>query len=695
MKKLVSPGRLIVLAVLLFGLLALYVSTLYKLQIIEGNEYYEASTNSIVSQETVIAARGNILDRYGRLLVSNRNCNNLLIDTDELFEQDDPNAVLLKMCAIVTENGDTYTDELPITTTTPFEFVDNMTELQRTRLDAWLTANGLDSDASAVEVMAKMRSRYDIDNNYTAEEARIIAGVRYEINVRYVINTSDYVYAEDVSIDTITALMEADVPGFEVQVSYIREYNTEYAAHILGYTGLMDESEIETYQEKGYKLNATVGKSGAEKAFEEYLHGTDGTAAVTRTSDGIVTSTVYTEAPEPGNHVYLTIDIELQGVAEQALASFIKTENETREADNAVAEAKGEDTEALITGGALVAIDVNTGEPLVIASYPTYSLDTYWDDYADLVADTVYSPLLNRALQGEYAPGSTFKPVTALAALCENFIGAESTFVCTGVYEKYASLGYSPRCTGTHGTLTVTDAITASCNLFFYQVGDLIGIEAIDEYATTLGLGQSTGIELYEEEGRVASPETKAQAYANSAVDQEWYAADTLQAAIGQSITGVTPIQLARYCAALANSGTVYNCSLVKSISSYDYSESIFERTPSVFNTLDANDYVWDLIHTGMWGVANSPYGTAYSILGGYEPQVAAKTGTTETGAQTEDAVFICYAPADDPEIAIAVVVEKGKRGAKLADIAKTVLDYYFDFEMSTQQVESELTLLH
>jgi penicillin-binding protein 2 len=285
--------------------------------------------------------------------------------------------------------------------------------------------------------------------------------------------------------------------------------------------------------------------------------------------------------------------------------------------------------------------------------------------------------------------------VTALAALCENFIGAESTFVCTGVYEKYASLGYSPRCTGTHGTLTVTDAITASCNLFFYQVGDLIGIEAIDEYATTLGLGQSTGIELYEEEGRVASPETKAQAYANSAVDQEWYAADTLQAAIGQSITGVTPIQLARYCAALANSGTVYNCSLVKSISSYDYSESIFERTPSVFNTLDASDYVWDLIHTGMWGVANSPSGTAYSILGGYEPQVAAKTGTTETGAQTEDAVFICYAPADDPEIAIAVVVEKGKRGAKLADIAKTVLDYYFDFEMSTQQVESELTLLH
>ncbi len=698
MKKLVSPGRLVLLGLLMAGLLALYLVTLYKFQIVEGNRNYEDSMNSIVSEETVIAARGNILDRYGRLLVSNRNCNNLLIDSEGLglnsssVDNDHANDAILRMCAIITENGDTYTDELPISKTAPFEFIEPMSTLQRTRLDAWLKANDLDSSASAVEVMAKMRSRYGISNNYTADEMRTVAGVRYEINIRYVINTSDYVFAEDVSIDTITALMEADIPGFEVQVSYIREYNTEYAAHILGYTGLMSELEYETYKDRDYKFNATVGKAGAELAFEEYLHGSDGTAEVTRTSEGVVTSTVYKEAPQPGNHIYLTIDIELQAVAEQALASFILEQNEEREADNAVRRYQNKNPQELITGGALVAVDIKTGEPLCIANYPTYSLSTFLDDYSALLEDDGH-PLTNRALTGLYSPGSTFKPITALAALCERFIGAEDTFVCTGIYEKYADIGYAPRCTGSHGTLTVTEAITMSCNLFFYQVGDLIGIDRIHQYADTLGLGRLTGIELDESTGYVASEETKAQLH--TGYDAGWYSGDTLQAAIGQSDTYVTPIQIARYCAALANSGTVYECSLLKSISSYDYSESIYERTPTVAGVLEAEPAVWDLIHTGMYGVANSPYGTAVTFLRDFTPPVAAKTGTTETGTENPDAVFICYAPADDPEIAIAVVAEKGKRGALLASVARQVLDYYFDFEQSTQQIEEELTLLH
>lgn len=696
MKKLVSPGRLVLLGIILVVLLALYISTLYQYQIVEGNEYYEASTNSIVSEETVIAARGNILDRYGRLLVSNRNCNNLLIDVDELFPNGDDSAAndaILRMCAIVTEHGDSYTDELPITRETPFEYIPNMSALQRTRLDAWLQANGLSNDASAVEVMARMRSRYHIDDNYTADEMRTVAGVRYEINIRYVINTSDYVYAEDVSIDTITALMEADVPGFSVQVSYIREYNTQYAAHLLGYTGLMDETEVEKYADKGYKLNATVGKTGAELAFEDYLHGSDGTAEVTRTSEGVVTSTVYKEPPEPGSHIYLTIDIELQAVAEQALASFIIEQNEEREADNVIRQMQGRKPYDPITGGALVAVDVKTGEPLCIANYPSYSLETFWDDYATLASDDVYHPLTNRALTGRYSPGSTFKPVTALTAMCEGFLGGEDTFVCTGIYEKYAEQGYSPRCTGVHGALTVSQAITASCNLFFYQVGDLVGVTRIHDYATRLGLGQPTGIELDEAVGLVASIENKALLYEGS--DANWYSGDTLQAAIGQSITNVTPIQLARYCAALANSGSVYDCSILKSASSYDYSESIYERRPTLMNKVEAEPIIWDLIHTGMKGVANSPAGTAYMYLNGYQPTVAAKTGTTETGSENPDAVFICYAPADDPEIAIAVVAEKGQRGALLANVAREVLDYYFDFEQSTQQIENELTLLH
>ena len=695
MKKLISPGRLAFLGILLAAVLVLYLTTLYKFQIVEGNANYEASTNSIVSEETVIAARGNILDRYGRLLVSNRNCNNLLINADELFADGDDakaNDYILRMCAIITEYGDAYTDELPITKTAPFEFTDSMDAIQRARLNAWLQANGLDNDASAVEIMAKMRSRYNIDNNYTAEEMRLIAGVRYEINIRYVINTSDYVFAEDVSIDTITALMEADIPGFDVQVSYIREYNTTYAAHILGYTALMDEADYEIYKEKGYKFNATVGKEGTERAFEEYLHGTDGVAEVTRTSEGVVTSTVYKEAPEPGNHIYLTIDIELQAVAEQALASFITDANADRIEKNKVKEFNGQEQDALIEGGALVAVDVKTGEPLCIANYPSYDLRTFQNDFAALSADP-NKPLYNRALQGTYSPGSSFKPVTAIAALSHHMIDGETPFVCSGVYMAYADQGYTPECTGVHGSITVTEAITYSCNLFFFQVGDLIGIDFIDETAAEFGLGQKTGIELYEEAGRVASPAWKKVLY--SGTDTSWFAGDNLQAAIGQSDTKLTPIQLARYCAALANNGTVYECSILKSISSYDYSESIFERTPTVANKVKIDRDIWALVRQGMIGVANDPGGTAYATFNGYTPTVAAKTGTTETGSTTPDAVFICYAPAEDPEIAMAIVVEKGNHGAELAPIARQVFDYYFNFQQSTQQTENELTLLH
>lgn len=698
MKRLINPGRLLFLGLVMLALVILYVTTLYKLQIVDGTRYYEASTNSIVSTETVIAARGNILDRYGRLLVSNRNCSNLLIDTDELLADESEegiakaNATILEMCSIIRENGDTYNDDLPISMNPPFEFEENMSDLQRTRLNAWLAANGLDSDATAVDVMAKMRTRYNIDNNYSAEDMRIIAGVRYEINIRYVINTSDYIFAEDVSIDTITALMEADIPGFEVQVSYIREYNTEYAAHILGYTGLMNEAEYETYKELGYPLNATVGKSGAELAFEEYLHGTDGVAQITRTSEGVVTSTVYTQTPEPGNHIYLTIDIELQGVAESALASFIQETNEYRVENNVVRILNGKDPQDMITGGALVAIDVKTGEPLCIANYPTFNLETFLDDYDELIEDET-NPLFNRSLNGVYYPGSTFKPVTALAALNENKVSADTGLLCTGIYEEYADIGFAPRCTGVHGTMVVTDAITASCNLYFYQCGDMLGIDLINQYATDFGLGQATGIELDENIGRIASPEWKEILFTGQ--DANWYSGDTVQAAIGQSDTMVTPIQLARYCAALANYGNVYETSILKSSSSYDYSESIYEREPRLANYIDADTFIWDQIRTGMIGAANSPMGTAFATFAGYYPTVAAKTGTTETGSYSNDAVFICYAPAEDPQIAIAVVVEKGSAGASLAPIARQVLDYYFDFEQSTQQVEDELTLLH
>ena len=713
MRKLVSPGRLFLAAVLMIALVALYVVRLYQLQIVEGEAAYEASTNSIISYETVAAPRGSLMDRYGRLLVSNRNCNNLVIDDEALFEVsvteaqeaagytiiDKANENILAMCRIMNECGDNYNDELPITMTAPFEFTENMTLFQETLLQAWLKANDLDADATAVEVMAKMRTRYEIDNNYSAEEMRIIAGVRYSVNVRYLINTSDYIFAEDVSIETITAMMESGIPGFDVQVSYIREYNTQFAAHILGYTGKMTAEEYEKYRELGYSYNAVVGKEGAEYAFEEYLHGTDGTAAVTRTSTGVITSVVYVDeegndsAPIPGNHVYLTIDIELQALAEQILANFIEETNAEREEKNIIKEAYGEETTELINGGAIVMVDCNTGEPLCMASYPTYNLITLMEDYTELLQDD-RGPLSNRCLMGHYSPGSTFKLCTTLAGIQENKITTETVVNCTGQFTVYEKEGYAPYCWNHYGhhDMDLTNAITNSCNVYFYTVGDKVGQEALEYWATQLGLGQATGIELPENPGYVANPERKAIAFAGTE-DEEWYAGDTLQLAIGQSVTLVTPLQLARYVAAVANRGTVYNCSILKSVSSYDYSESLHQREVDVYSRIETPDYIWDTIHEGMYGVTHSPVGTGFETFASFFPETAGKTGTTQ-GTGTDDGLFVCFAPYDDPQVAVAVVVENAGFGSNVAELARSVLEYYFYFQENTAQVEREMTLL-
>ena len=696
MRKLISTGRLLFLALLFISVLVVFFVTLYKLQIIEGNQNYEESINSIVSEEDIVAARGNIMDRYGRLLVSNRNCNNLLIDDDELLmgdlDNNEANAVILQLCQIITANGDKYNDELPISQEPPWEF-EPMSVWQSTLMDAWLDANDLPGDASAVEVMAKMRTRYGIDGNYNAQEMRIIAAIRYAVNVRYVIGTAKYIFAQDVSINTITSLMESDLPGFEVQVSYLREYNTSYAPHILGYTGAMNSEQYERYSEKGYPMDAIIGQAGVEAAFEEYLHGVDGKAEITSTSDGVVTGRSYSKVPQPGNNIYLTIDIEMQGAAEATLANYIESANVETAERNVMYRTRGEFDKVrnLITGGAIVAIDVNTGEPLCLASYPTFSLETFWDDF-EAINENENNPLMNRALQGMYSPGSTFKPCMAVAAMAEEMLGGTEEIVCTGIFDKYRDAGYAPRCTMIHGALAVDSAITYSCNYFFFTLGDRIWIDRIDKYAALFGLGEHTGIELYEEEGHVASPDYKAELWAGTR-DASWFSADTLLTSIGQSVTGITPIQLARYCATVANSGTTYSCSILKSASSYDYSQSVYEREPEAMHVIEADDYIWDLVHQGMRGVITR--GTAVMQFAGFPYEVAGKTGTTETNSGTNDAFFICYAPYEDPEIAVAVALENGKAGSALAYMAQDVLRYYFEFKESTQEAENELTLLH
>ncbi len=706
MNRIYSRGRLATLAAVIALLAVIYGIFLYKLQIIEGDAYYEASMNNIVSTETVSGARGSIMDRYGRVLVTNRSCSNLVIDETELFYTDgvDANASILQMCALISEHGDTWNDELPVTMTTPFEYTD-MTDAQAELLHAWMDTNGLDYDADAVELMAAMRSRYGVDASCTAEEARIIVGVRYAVNVRYLINTSDYIFAEDVSMELIAAMLEKGMTGFNVQTSYVREYNTYYAAHLLGYIRQMDAEQLETYSALGYSTDAKVGQEGAEYAFESYLHGSDGVLRTVNTADGVVTDTSYLTEPEPGSHVYLTIDIGLQEVAENSLNSYITSVNAEREENNLNVELYGgteDDIEQLIKGGAVVAVDIATGEPLAIASWPTYDISSLLESYTDIL-EAENEPLFNRALNGTYAPGSTFKPVTAIAACASDIITPNTTIECTGIYDKYEYAGYAPACwiyssTGnTHGVLNLTQAITHSCNIYFYTISDYMGIDIMSEYAAMFGLGESTGIELTESLGHMSTPEYKYELYGDTGEDAEWHIGDTLQSGIGQMYTEFTPLQMAEYCAALANNGTRHSASILKSVRSYDYSESLYEREAEVMSTVETEQEYYDAVHLGMREVvtnkATNP--TVYNAFYGADYTVAAKTGTAQMGeSETNNAVFMCYAPYENPEIAVAVVVERGSAGASAAVIARDVLDYYFSFKDSAVALEGENELL-
>ena len=697
MQKLVNPVRLVVLAVVFALLMGIYLVALYKLQIIDGAAYYAESENSVVTEKRVPAARGNILDRYGRVLVSNSSCNNLSINVTELFDQEDPNAVILELCQAVERFGDTYIDTLPITPAPPFQYTD-MTDLQRNMLDAWLKANDMTRDATAVEVMAAMRTRYSVGSEYSAEDARTIVGIRYEINDRYNINTTDYVFAEDVSMPLLTYLMEQDIPGFEVSTSYIREYKTQYAAHLLGYTGPVTQEEWSKYADKDYELDNSVGKDGVEFAFEDYLHGVDGEAQVTSTIDGVTVATTYTKEPDPGDHVYLTLDIGLQEVCEEALAAHIDPINEERAEINRQAELYGSDVIEpieMITGAAMCVVNVHTGEPLALASWPTYNAATMLEDYEDLLADT-NAPLYNRALMGVYAPGSTFKPCTATALIAENILSPMRTLVTEGQFTKYIDDGYAPECwiystyKYTHGEINVVQAITYSCNYFFYYFGDLLGIDKMSYYAKLYGLGEHTGIELPEVTGQMST-----QSFKEQYTGIRWFQGDTLQSAIGQSFTEFTPLQLAEYCATIANRGTRYSASILKEARSYDYAQVLYQRTAEVLSRVDVDDGIFDALHYGMWGVIYDPASTLTDGWLDSNIIVAAKTGTAQRGeGLVNNAMFILFAPYEDPEIAISVAVEKGGPGATLSPVARQVVDYYFDWQKNVNTVETPYTLL-
>ena len=731
MKKLFPPQRLIGAAVVVLLLLVFYFGTLFKLQIIEGAKYSEESANSIVTEETVAAIRGNIVDRYGRPLVSSRECHNIVINTEELFDQEDYNADILRLIETVEAYGQSYNDDLPITMSSPFEFTE-MTAIQKTILEGYLKnaavhqtklamASGLaeysvdengeqildengspiilvDDEITAVELMAFFRARYSIDSGYDNEQTRKIAGMRYAINSRYIVASSEYIFVEDASLALITKLLESDFPGVEVKTSYVREYKTTGAAHILGYIGLMTGEEYTKYKTKGYSMDAKVGKEGAEVAFEEYLHGTDGKVRITKTADGAVVRKEYVEEPIPGNNVYLTMDIVLQEAVERILDSGIERIMEERAVLNEEAVRDGRLDEVLgeITGAGMVMMDVKTGEPLAIASWPTFDLATLMDNYAEIAADEG-KPLFNRALSGTYAPGSTFKPVTAIACLNEPDTGVtiNTTIEDEGVYREFADAGYAPKCWAygvqpLHGSVNVSGAIAVSCNYFFYSIGRYLGIDLLADYAKRFGLGVSTGIELPESVGVMSTQEYKVQLTGAS-----WYIGDTIQASIGQAYNLFTPLQMATYISTVANSGERHTASILKRVTTYDNAETLYTREPIVLSRVDSAEENYEAVRYGMYLVSTQKDGSAVDTFGDYHIPVASKTGTAQIGeGKTNNGIFVCFAPYDDPEVAVAIMVEHGKSGATIAFMAREALDAYFSIKETSENVESEMTLL-
>lgn len=654
------PAKRRVIALLAFfgAFLLLFAVVLYDAQILHGGENRAKSISSNAASETVTASRGIITDRNGKVLVSNRLAYTLVFDRSGFDDDAALNAAILRLVQLCEETGTGWNDTLPIGRVGNFLRYSNA---RSETFDKFIEKNDLTSGASGRQLLSELRELYHVDESLSEREARLIVGVRYELHSR-----DSYTFAEDVSTEVLSLITDGRYEGVTIRTASARVYNTALAAHILGTIGPIWQEEWSSnedtgyvgYADKGYSMNDLVGKDGVEKAFESYLRGTDGRRLITTDETGKITGELYTREPQPGGTVALTLDIDLQADVEAALAETIsgmidKDSNER--------------------GGAATVVSVGTGEVLALASYPTYDLSTFNEDYDELVNDQRL-PMFNRATQGIYAPGSTFKMVTAVAALESGIITPSSIIQDRGIYTYYKDP--QPMCwiysqTGsTHGRINVSQAITDSCNYFFYEVGRLTGIRTLDSYASQFGLGQSTGIEIGDSSGVLASPE-----WAESH-DQEWTDGQTITAAIGQSYNLFTPLQLANYVATLVGGGDHYQAHLLKNVKAYDNSRLLYMYDDNPINTVEMSDTTLSAVTRGMHELTVS--GSVAYAFENCVVSAGAKTGSAQVGTDIANGVFVAYAPYEKPEIAVAIVIEKGGSGAALANTAVEIINSWF-----------------
>ena len=724
-RKEMQNTRLYLLAALLVLALTAYLFVLYDVQVIHHDDYAAQAIRSIVRPEKVEASRGIITDRNGKPLVSNRSTYDLTFDADLLRPGDDSNEAILRLVQLCQREGMAWSDNLPVSRTAPYRYTVDQLDGQQKKLflaylkslkpcaealgqylirnpdavsapepepeegeepvpveelsprkraelllerltPADLSAELLtDAGITPAKLMTEMRSELDIPEDYTLGQARMVLGVQYELSVRKLDNYAAYVLAQDIDTPFISLLSDGNYAGAKVTLSSVREYETTYAAHILGYVGKIGiEDDYPSLKEKGYDYDDLIGKDGAELAFEDYLKGKDGRRMVATNDEGKVTGEYYYTEPEPGNIVELTIDLDFQSQVEGFLEETVTRLN-----------ADGDEKR----GAGAAVVQVGTGEVLALASYPSYDLSTWREDFAQLNADP-RTPMYNRAAMNGYPPGSTLKPFTAMAGLLSGKITLTEKIRDTGkwVYPKDEnSYSFCWKHSG-HGLLNVTGAITNSCNYFFSELGYRMQMDGLREYLVQFGLGEKTGIEIPETAGLLPeNPQGQDQA--------PW-------AAYGQGRQLYSPLQLANYIATLVSGGKHCQAHLLKAAKAYDNSEVVAVGNTEPLNEIDISDENLRAVKEGMKGLVEgtlSPYFSRCVVSAG------AKTGTSQVRADTKNhGVFVCFAPYDDPEIAVAIAIERADAGAALASTAVNILNAYFTPAEDTTAVTGENQLL-
>lgn len=638
-----NPRVITLISIMLAIFIAFGVRAI-QFQVVTADEFSLKNANLTAISTKITATRGEIFDRYGRPIATNRDGYSIVFNS-AYMKKADYNSTIKALTDLLKLYECEWEDRLPMTTSLPYEFTD---ESGAKRLKKTLKLNDY---ATAQNCYDEMVSRYKLES-YSEADRRTLMGVRYTMERADFSVSNPFTFSEDIPSELMLEVAESFsyVRGVEINVVSYRQYtDSELAPHTIGTIGKITAEEWEILKEKGYSYNDYVGKSGVEKAFEDYLRGTDGVLTYYFDKSGNVVDTVITKQPVQGNTVFLTIDSKLQKITQDALAENIELLN-----------SRGQK----ITGGSVVITNVKTGQVLVSANYPSYDLENLSDYLGDNVQN---NPLFDRALKGTYPPGSAFKPLVAIAGLQEGIVEPYDTVFCKKVYDYYED--YRPSCMHYHKTVNVFKAISESCNYYFFDLGRQVGITRLNNYSKKLGLGVSTGIELSESSGVIAGPTYSA------SIGTPWYDGMTLAASIGQSDNAFTPLQLANYTATIANGGTRYKMTLLSEVRTAVGNKKVYSSVPQVMDTLEVDASVISTVKQGMQSVTQE--GTASAYFKDYPVNVGGKTGTAQTTG-ADNSVLILFAPYEDPEIAVSIVIEHGEKSISTGPIAKAIMDEYF-----------------